>query len=260
MAISVLTWVWDYSQSRHGSRLVLLAIADSMNNEHGWAWPSVKELVRKTALKERGVQAAIADLVKLGELEVAYNAGPKGCNRYRVLLSTPAESAPPQSLHPAHAAPPQSSQGQESSQVNGQPPAESAPPAGNAGAQNPARTPAESAPGTVKKPKPKNSPTESSSGRRKRATRIPDDFVVTPEMAQWARDNVPELINRGRGKRETDKFVNYWQAKSGKDATKHDWVATWRNWMLKAEESLEPDGSSGTSRVSPRDEWKHNRS
>jgi len=55
-------------------------------------------------------------------------------------------------------------------------------------------------------------------------------------MAQWARENVPELIQQGRAKRETDKFVNYWQAKSGKDAAKHDWQATWRNWMLNAEE------------------------
>jgi len=57
-------------------------------------------------------------------------------------------------------------------------------------------------------------------------------------MAQWARENVPELIRLGRGKRETDKFVNFWRAKSGKDATKHNWPATWRNWMLSAEERL----------------------
>ena len=59
-------------------------------------------------------------------------------------------------------------------------------------------------------------------------------------MAEWARENVPELIRQGRGKRETDKFINYWRAKSGKDATKLDWVATWRNWMLNAEERLAP--------------------
>lgn len=62
-------------------------------------------------------------------------------------------------------------------------------------------------------------------------------------MAQWARENVPELIRRGRGKRETDKFINYWQGKSGKDATKHDWPATWRNWMLKADDGLRSTGS-----------------
>lgn len=69
---------------------------------------------------------------------------------------------------------------------------------------------------------------------QKRATRIPDDFDVTPEMVAWARERTPEVD----GRRETEKFVNYWQAKSGKDATKHDWVATWRNWMLSAQERL----------------------
>ena len=95
--------------------------------------------------------------------------------------------------------------------------------------------------------KPKKTP--SSSGARKRATRIPDDFKVTPEMAAWAREHVPRLIDAGSGPRETEKFRNYWQAKSGKDATKHDWVATWRNWLLKADDDLarHPQARNGTA-------------
>jgi hypothetical protein len=67
---------------------------------------------------------------------------------------------------------------------------------------------------------------------RKRGTRIPDGFTVTPEMVDWARVKTPHVD----GRRETEKFINYWTAKSGKDATKVDWVATWRNWMLTAAE------------------------
>jgi hypothetical protein len=59
-------------------------------------------------------------------------------------------------------------------------------------------------------------------------------------MAQWARENVPGLVSDGRAKRETDKFVNYWSSKSGSGATKHDWPATWRNWMLTADERPDP--------------------
>jgi hypothetical protein len=51
-------------------------------------------------------------------------------------------------------------------------------------------------------------------------------------MVTWARDRVPNVD----GRIETEKFINYWQSKSGKDATKLDWVATWRNWMLTAAE------------------------
>lgn len=73
---------------------------------------------------------------------------------------------------------------------------------------------------------------------RSRGTRIPADFAVAPAMVAWARANCPTVD----GQRETLKFINYWQAKSGKDAVKVDWVATWRNWMLNAAERA-PQGT-----------------
>lgn len=66
----------------------------------------------------------------------------------------------------------------------------------------------------------------------RRATRLPDDFQVTSAMVAWAAKNAPHVD----GRRETQKFCNYWHAKSGKDATKVDWKRTWENWMLTAEE------------------------
>lgn len=76
---------------------------------------------------------------------------------------------------------------------------------------------------------------------RKRATRIPDDFTVTPEMRHWATSKTPD-VDLGT---ETEKFINYWTAKSGKDATKLDWAATWRNWVLNAKTTnTRPDHSA----------------
>lgn len=71
---------------------------------------------------------------------------------------------------------------------------------------------------------------------RKRATRIPDDFRVTAEMVAWARENTPDV----EGRYETEKFIDYWASKSGKDATKTDWERTWRNWMRKEQERVGP--------------------
>lgn len=71
---------------------------------------------------------------------------------------------------------------------------------------------------------------------RKQGTRLPDDFAVTAEMVTWAREHTPHVD----GRYETAKFIDYWRGKSGKDATKTDWVATWRNWMRKAAER-QPD-------------------
>jgi hypothetical protein len=73
---------------------------------------------------------------------------------------------------------------------------------------------------------------KASSSRTKRGTRIPADFIATPEMVAWAREHAPTVD----GPRETAKFVNYWQAIAGAKGVKLDWVATWRNWLLNAAE------------------------
>ncbi len=78
-------------------------------------------------------------------------------------------------------------------------------------------------------------PSELSGERASRATTIPKPFVVTTAMRDWAADRVP-LVNVDRS---TEMFVNYWRAKAGKDATKRDWPATWRNWLLKDQERAE---------------------
>lgn len=67
--------------------------------------------------------------------------------------------------------------------------------------------------------------------RNKKGCRLPSDFTMTDEMAEWA---------ESRGLRidlatETEKFCNYWAGVAGAKGVKLDWVATWRNWMLNAE-------------------------
>lgn len=70
---------------------------------------------------------------------------------------------------------------------------------------------------------------EGSVGPRKRGTRIPDPFIVTKDMREWAADRTPLVVVDDT----TERFVNYWRAKAGKDATKLDWLATWQNWLLR---------------------------
>lgn len=82
--------------------------------------------------------------------------------------------------------------------------------------------------------RPRESPTT-------RGTRLPVDFHVTPDMVAWAREKTPGVD----GRRETERFIDYWSAKTGKDATKRDWVATWRNWMRTAHDRLPVNRRSG---------------
>jgi len=74
--------------------------------------------------------------------------------------------------------------------------------------------------------------------KTQRGTRIPDDFALTASMREWAMANVPQLANS----RETEKFVNHWRSKAGRDATKVNWELAWRNWMIRAAEYATPNG------------------
>jgi hypothetical protein len=150
MAIDVMTWVWNHSRSRHSARLVLLAIADSMNTAHSWAWPSTKEIARKANLTDRAVQLAVADLAKLGELEVGYNEGPKGCNRFRVVMTTPEKFSPPKSFHPEDSSPPKDFRESEFAQASGQTPEDFSPPENSSPPKSSTLTPEEFSPVTVK--------------------------------------------------------------------------------------------------------------
>jgi hypothetical protein len=69
-------------------------------------------------------------------------------------------------------------------------------------------------------------------GAAKRGARLPDDFAM-PE--DWVEAAIGKGLPRSDALREADKFALYWQAKSGKDATKIDWRKTWLNWVLNAD-------------------------
>lgn len=86
-------------------------------------------------------------------------------------------------------------------------------------------------------------------GARKRtpstATTIPDIFVVTTEMREWAAASAPAVLVD----RETDIFVRYWREGNGKGKRHKDWVATWRNWLLKSQTDAERRGWRPSSEI-----------
>jgi len=67
-------------------------------------------------------------------------------------------------------------------------------------------------------------------GAAKRGTRLPPDFAMPEDWIAWA---VGEGVARATADFEAAKFVDYWSAKSGREATKVDWLATWRNWIRR---------------------------
>jgi len=62
---------------------------------------------------------------------------------------------------------------------------------------------------------------------RSAATRLPEDFALTPERIAYAEQ---QRINPQRA---FENFCDYWKAASGAKARKHDWDATWRIWCRR---------------------------
>lgn len=75
-----------------------------------------------------------------------------------------------------------------------------------------------------------------------RASRLPVDWSLPPD---WHAEAEQIGLPSGAIPAEAAKFRDYWVAKSGKDATKTDWQATWRNWCRNAAERMQrPSGKS----------------
>lgn len=67
------------------------------------------------------------------------------------------------------------------------------------------------------------------------AVRIPEPFPLSEDMKQWVRDNTPGID----AWKEHEKFIDHWLGAPDKTGRKKDWLATWRNWMRRAQEYAE---------------------
>lgn len=69
-------------------------------------------------------------------------------------------------------------------------------------------------------------------GATTRASRLPKDAKLPDEWRDWAQDHCASWTT-GHIAGIFDSFRDYWVGKSGKDAAKNDWFATWRNWCRR---------------------------
>lgn len=72
---------------------------------------------------------------------------------------------------------------------------------------------------------------------------VPDPFVVTAELVNWAREEAP-LVNQAL---ETPKFVDWHKSKGSRFK---DWTAAWRNWMRNAQAYAARDAAARPQRQS----------
>lgn len=70
---------------------------------------------------------------------------------------------------------------------------------------------------------------------KKKGERIPPEWKPSEDDLSFATSKGMGAI---RIDGEAEKFRNYWTAKTGNAATKLDWPATWRNWVLSSLERI----------------------
>lgn len=83
---------------------------------------------------------------------------------------------------------------------------------------------------------------ESAQPQKKKASRLPENWSLPRAWGQWA---VSEGYSEAVIRVEAEKFRDYWISKSGKDAAKLDWFATWRNWIRGCAKSHTGRGPPG---------------
>ena len=203
MSVRTMARVWEQSRHSGSHLLMLLAIADFADDD-GNAYPAVRTLAQKCRMKSRNANVILAALRGSGELEVKQNEGPHGTNRYRIVLAD---------------APLQASAGVQML----------------AGLQRNAHTPAKACPKTLQgiadEPSVNHQEPERSAARSPKGSRLPLDWSLPDEFRKWAAENLGWSDNQVDG--IADRFADYWHAATGKNATKADWFATWRNWCRR---------------------------
>lgn len=87
MSIRIMTAVWDDKTTKGSERLVLLALADSANDE-GFCWPSLETIAKKCNINRRFVIRLIEQLEEKGliERERRTKDGLYTSNMYRVIV------------------------------------------------------------------------------------------------------------------------------------------------------------------------------
>jgi hypothetical protein len=224
MSVKVMDWVFHCSRSEGIARLVLLAIADSSNDQGDQAWPSMSTLAAKCGVDRSTVVRSLARLEELGELRRTPYGGRHRSNCYRIVMADDEEqqvqSAPIDRCTEQQV---QSAPGAERTYQQVQ----SAP---LIGAERTTNRPYVLEPSIVPNPETEPGVTERPRKAKKpRGTGPPDEFEITPTLRSWASKQNLAGVDLDE---QTRQWLDHHRAKGSKF---QDWTASWRTWMRNAQ-------------------------
>lgn len=93
MSVRCISEVLERS-GHSGTELLMLVVLADYSDDSGNSYPSVASLARKCRMSGRNANYILSALQASGELRVMKNEGPKGTNRYRIVLGALGQSAP----------------------------------------------------------------------------------------------------------------------------------------------------------------------
>ena len=99
-------------------------------------------------------------------------------------------------------------------------------------------------------PEPYRKEEAKASSQKNRGSRLSKDWALPKAWGEWA---ISEGWADTHIRSEADKFRDYWVGKAGRDGTKMDWEATFRNWMrnsksANSQQKAKPNGWTDTWR------------
>jgi hypothetical protein len=99
MSIQCMTEVWKKSVHSGTNLLMMIALADHSDDD-GNSYPAVASLARKCRMQPRNANYILRALANSGELRILVNEGPRGTNRYRIMLNALGKSKTLQPIAP----------------------------------------------------------------------------------------------------------------------------------------------------------------
>jgi hypothetical protein len=188
-------------------KLVLLKLADNANDQ-GECWPSYQYIADQCEISKRSAMNHIEALLDAGFLTKTVRKGVKGNSSNVYLLNLDVKPANNGGANPALP-----SAGDSLGSANAALGGSANPAPGISHSLEPVNEPVIEP--LVVPPKPK---------KPKRASAVPDEFLVDQRMLDWLTEN--QITTDWRT--ETNKFLDHHRAKGSIMA---DWVAAWRTWM-----------------------------
>jgi hypothetical protein len=218
-------WARKQQVGNTPAKFLLMVLADYAGSDHS-CWPGQAALSTLTEMSERTIRRASELLVQQGLIRVFYryraDSSRRSC-RYQLLLDGPGTELP-------ETVDWRSMKQLEPDSVTVEPPDTVTGGPGQAVQTYRSESPVIPS----KDPSLEPSPLIPGAVRTATGTRLPEDFIPTPDMREWFAAEKLHLAVDARI--EHEKFVNYWVGTPGAKGRKLDWPRTWKNWMWTAAE------------------------